>query len=131
MKWWIILALAIVLLSHPVAFAQAATVGPNCTASWGAPTLNSDGSPVVAGTITAYRIYLDKATVTPGVTTPSMTVSGTTTSGVKICTGLAAGNHTVSVSAVAGPNEGVATAALPFALATATPGSPSNLQVQP
>ena len=130
MKWTTIV-LALLFLSHPPVLAQAASVGPNCTASWTAPTLNTDGSTIVAGSITAYRVYLDKATVTPGVTTPSMTVSGTTTSGVKICTGLAAGNHTVSVSAVAGPNEGAATAALPFALVTATPASPSNLQVLP
>src|SRR5258706_7874088 len=88
-----------------LSLAQAATVGPNCKATWGAPTTNTDGSPVTAGEITNYRVYVDKATITPNSTVPTITVAGNVLT-AQICAGLAAGNHTVAVSAVAGPNEG-------------------------
>lgn len=125
------LLIAGLLLIPLTAHAQAApTVGPNCTLSWSAPTLNTDGSAVTVGEITNYRIYVDKTTITPGVTAPTMTNVGTLLT-AKICGGLAAGSHTVAVSAVAGPNEGPASAPFSFALVTVTPGAPSSLTVSP
>jgi hypothetical protein len=126
------LVLAACLVFFPsLSLAQAATVGPNCKLSWTAPTTHTDGSAMAASEITNYRVYVDKSTITPNVTPPTVTVAGTVTSGVQICAGLPAGNHTVAVSAVAGPNEGPASAQLPFVLVTAVPASPSNLQVLP
>jgi hypothetical protein len=127
----ILIATLALLLVPSLSLAQAATVGPNCKLSWIPPTTHTDGTPLVAGELTSYRVYVDKVTITPNVTPPTLTVTPPTTAGVQICTGLVAGNHTVAVSAVAGPNEGPATAQVPFVLVTVTPSSPSNLQVLP
>jgi hypothetical protein len=123
------LGVALAALALAVSVGDAATVGLACTASWAAPTTNTDGTAVAAGEITAYRIYVDKTTVTPNVTPPTMSVSSTTLSAA-ICAGLTPGTHTFQVSAVAGPNEGAATTPFSFALVTVTPSSPSNPTVQ-
>lgn len=125
----IIHAFLVTLVFATVSHAQA--VGPNCKLSWIPPTTDTTGATLPPGTITAYRVYVDKLTITPNVTPPTLSVAGTVTSGVQICTPLAAGNHTVAVSAVAGPNEGAASVQLPFVLVTVTPALPSGLQVLP
>jgi len=126
--FWILCVLGAVAFWLVVATqAGAQSVGPACTASWLAPTTNADGSPI-SGAL-SYRVYIDKAVVTPNVTVPTATV--TTPSWP--CGTLTAGSHTVTVSAFytgVASSEGAATSPLAFVLILGVPGSPSGLKVQ-
>jgi len=126
--FWVLCVLGAVAFWLMVATqAGAQNVGPACTASWTAPTTGTDGQPLQSA-LTAYRVYVDKGTITPGVTVPTATILPPAVSWA--CGALTAGTHTLAVSAVNAGGEGPATIPLPFVLVLVPPASPLNPKVQ-
>ena len=130
----LLMAFSVLLVMVSTATAQmtTASVGTNCTASWTAPTTNTDGS-AITGTLT-YNLYFQLQSVaTPpvvGTTPPSLT--GITTTSVAACKGLAAGKYNAWVTAVekfsGSTSESALSASFPFSLVL--PVTPTSLSVQ-
>lgn len=135
----LVAAVIALALAATAASAQGPSIGAGtpCSASWTAPTTHTDGTPLAAGELLQYNAYLDPPStgVVAGVTPPTFvvapvapaTVPPTTASICKSVTALAAGPHTITVSAVGTGGEGPAvTPAAPFVFVTAKPSSPSG-----
>ena len=96
----------------------AINVGPTCTAFWTAPV-------VPPGVVLTYNLYVDPAA------TPVPTLTGiTATTYPGLCTGLAAGPHTVYVTAVDVVGESPPSNTVPFVDVTSRSGAPSGAGVR-
>ncbi len=112
-------ALSFLLIAN-AAYAAGPVVGKDCTASWTAPTTNTDGTPI-AFPLT-YNTYVATGTPTTPPATPTTTgIAATTT---QPCKTLAAGQYTLWVTAVeqftGSASESDKTAPFPFVLGAPT-----------